>query len=78
MQYVSSNDSKEFMRDLKSIYQATTQDLAEENLILFEDKWKSRYPISVNSWKNNWDELSSYFKYSYDLRKLIYTTNIIE
>lgn len=78
MQYVSSADSKEFIRDLKTIYQATTLELAEENLILFEDKWKTRYPISVNSWKNNWAELSSYFKYSYDLRRLIYTTNIIE
>lgn len=78
MQYVSSADSKDFMKDLKSIYQATTLEIAEENLIQFDDKWKTVYPISVNSWKRNWSDLSTYFAYSYDLRRIIYTTNTIE
>jgi len=78
MQYVSSADSKAFMRDLKTIYQATTLEIAEENLGRLESTWKDTYPISVNSWKKNWWELSTYFVYSYDLRRLIYTTNTIE
>jgi len=78
MQYISNNDSREFMKDLKSIYQATTFEIAEEALENLDKKWSKTYPISVNSWKKNWSELSTYFVYSHDLRKIIYTTNTIE
>lgn len=78
MQYISNNDSREFMKDLKSIYQATTFEIAEEALENLDKKWSKTYPISVNSWKKNWPELSTYFVYSHDLRKIIYTTNTIE
>lgn len=78
MQYISSADTEAFMKDLKSIYQATTLEIAEKNLIRLEDTWKKAYPISVNSWKKNWGDLSTYFTYSYELRKIIYTTNTIE
>jgi len=78
MTYVNSEDSKPFMNDLKAVYQAKTLEIAEENLNKLEEKWMSKYPISVRSWKNNWDELSTYFVYSHHLRKIIYTTNTIE
>jgi transposase-like protein len=78
MQYVSSRDSKEFMADLKDIYKATTLELAEEHLARLELKWEKTYPISVRSWRKNWSDLSTYFQYSPDLRKIIYTTNTIE
>jgi len=78
MTYVNSEDSKPFMADLKTIYQAETLEKAEENLNKLEEKWMHKYPISVRSWRNNWDELSTYFIYSHHLRRIIYTTNIIE
>ncbi len=78
MTYVNSEDSKLFMTDLKAIYQAKNLEQAEENLSKLDLKWSEKYPISVRSWKNNWDELSSYFVYSHHLRRIIYTTNTIE
>lgn len=78
MGYVNYKDSKEFMKDLKAIYRANTLEEAEENLIFLEEKWGKKYKISVDSWKNNWWELSTYFVYPKSIRKLIYTTNTIE
>lgn len=78
LKYVGSKYQKEFLKDLKPVYQAATEDLALENLELLTEKWGERYPVVVNSWKNNWETLSVYFKYSEPIRKLIYTTNIIE
>jgi transposase-like protein len=78
LRYVGSKYQKEFMRDLKPIYQATTIELAEQNLKKLEDKWGERYPVVTNSWKKNWPQLSQYFKYSPPIRKMIYTTNIVE
>ena len=76
--YVSYKDIKELMKDLKAIYKATTEDLALTNLGIFEEKWGEKYPMCVSSWKNNWTELSTYFKYPEGIRKLIYTTNAME
>ena len=76
--YVASGDRKEFMRDLKEIYRASSKDLAETNLLKLEDKWGKKYPIVINSWNNNWENLSTYFKYDKHIRKLIYTTNAVE
>lgn len=78
MRYVASKDQKEFMKDLKEIYRASSKDLAEDKLLKLDDKWGKKYPIVVNSWNNNWDELSSYFKYDHHIRKIIYTTNAVE
>jgi len=78
IKYVSTKNQKEFMRDLKAIYQATTQSLARENLDVLEKKWGHTYPIVVNSWIKNFENLSQYFKYAEPIRKMIYTTNIIE
>ena len=76
--YVSYKDIKEFMRDLKSVYQAATLEMAEANLEKVEEKWKGKYPSSIKSWKENWAELSAYFTYPQAIRKMIYTTNSIE
>lgn len=76
--YVSYKDIKEFMKDLKTVYQASTIDLAEMNLDKLEEKWKNRYPSSIKSWRENWSELSAYFNYPKEIRKMIYTTNSIE
>jgi transposase-like protein len=78
LKYVSSVDQKEFLRDLKSVYQASTKDLAENNLILLDEKWGKKYPMVIKSWNSKWDTLSTYFKYTQEIRRLIYTTNPIE
>ena len=76
--FVSYKDIKELMKDLKTVYKASTEELALSNLDIFEEKWGKKYPMCVNSWRNNWAELSTYFKYPEGIRKLIYTTNSIE
>jgi putative transposase len=78
IKYVASKNQKEFMADLKTVYKAETKDLAELNLLKLEEKWGSKYPMVIKSWQENWDNLSTYFKYTPEVRKLIYTTNSIE
>lgn len=78
LKYVASKDQKEFMRDLKLVYRAETKVLAEDALLALEDKWGKKYPVVIESWQNNWDELSAYFEYTQPIRKLIYTTNAVE
>jgi transposase-like protein len=78
LKYVASKDQKEFMKDLKLVYQASTKELAEEELLRLDEKWGKKYPLVINSWNNKWENLSVYFKYPADIRKVIYTTNIIE
>jgi transposase-like protein len=78
IRYVASKNQKEFMKDLKLIYQAISKEAAEEALVQLEEKWGKKYPIVIQSWKNKWENLSAYFKYPEDIRKIIYTTNIIE
>lgn len=76
LKYVASKNQKEFMADLKTVYQAATKDLAEHHLLLLEEKWGKKYPMVIKSWQQNWDNLSTYFKYSSDIKRIIYTTNI--
>lgn len=78
LKFVASKNQKEFMQDLKTVYQADTKDLAELNLLRLDEKWGEKYPMVLKSWQNNWDNLSTYFKFSKEIRKLIYTTNSIE
>jgi transposase-like protein len=78
VKYVSHKDRKDLMEDLKKVYKATTKESAEEFLKLFENKWHKKYPVVVKSWKQNWDRLSQYFKYPEHIRRIMYTTNIIE
>jgi len=76
--YVSYKDLKPIMADLKLIYRAATLDEAEYQLLAFEEKWSKKYPQISKSWRENWTELSSYFKYPEEVRRLIYTTNAVE
>ena len=78
LKYVASKNQKEFMTDLKLVYQADTKEYAEEKLAALEEKWGKKYPVVITSWKNNWHKLSTFFKYAKPIRKLIYTTNTIE
>jgi len=78
LKYIASKDQKEFMRDLKLVYQATTKELAEDELLKLDEKWGKKYPIVLQSWQNKWENLSYYFKYPKEIRKIMYTTNIIE
>ena len=78
MKYVTDKDRKPFAADLKTIYQAPTEDNALEALEKVTDKWSEKYPNSIKSWKQNWDAISSIFKFSAEVRKIIYTTNAIE
>ena len=76
--YVSYKDVKQFTADLKPVYKAPTEEAALSALDGFEAKWGKKYPLAVKSWRVNWTELSTMFKYSPEIRKLIYTTNAIE
>jgi transposase-like protein len=76
--YVSYKDIKPFTTALKPIYKAPTEETALAALDDFEAKWGGKYPLAVKSWRVNWNELSTMFKYPPEIRKLIYTTNAIE
>jgi len=78
LKYVASKDQKPFLKELKEVYRATTKELAEQQLDALEQKWGKKYPLVINSWRNNWSKLSTYFKYDPAIRKLVYTTNTIE
>lgn len=75
---VASKNQKEFMADLKTVYQASSKDVAEYHLLQLEEKWGKKYPMVIKSWQQNWEHLATYFKYSNEIRRLIYTTNPIE
>jgi transposase-like protein len=76
--YLAWKDTKPFCRDMQSIYRASTKDQAERQLDLLETTWGAKYPKVIESWRKNWDRLSSYFRYNREIRRIIYTTNIIE
>ncbi|EDP45862.1 IS256 family transposase [Rickettsiella grylli] len=78
LKYVTSKDQKSFMADLKLVYRASSKDLAEHHLLELDEKWGKKYPAVIKSWQTQWDKLSQYFKYPEELRRIIYTTNIIE
>lgn len=76
--FISYKDIKSFMKDLKEVYQAPTEDIALHELDSLEEKWGSKYPSSISSWRNNWSTLATYFKYPPEIRRIIYTTNSME
>jgi transposase-like protein len=76
--YVSYKDLKKVTADLKPIYKAPTEEAALVELDRFEETWGAKYPLIVRSWRQNWDELATFFRYPPELRKVIYTTNMIE
>lgn len=78
MKYIASKDQKEFMGDLKPVYQAPNLSMAEMKFDDLKEKWGKKYPVVISSWERNWDNLTSYFAYDEHIRKLIYTTNAVE
>lgn len=78
LKYVGHNDRKEFTADLKAIYKASTREAAEMALEELAEKWADKYPVSVRSWKDNWDNLATFFDFGPHIRRLIYTTNSVE
>ena len=78
LKYISYKERKAFVADLKCVYQAATQDAAELALDALDQKWGVKYPVVIKSWRNNWENLSTYFKYPENVRRMIYTTNTIE
>jgi transposase-like protein len=76
--YVAKKDTKELVKSLKRIYQASTQEQAELALVELKCEWGERYPHVVKSWESNWPELSPFLKFPPEIRRLIYTTNPIE
>ncbi len=78
LKYVSYKDRKAIMNDIKGIYQADNEKFALEALEIFKQNWEDKYLSAVQSWENNWDNLTTFLNYPKEIRKLIYTTNIIE
>lgn len=78
IRYVSYKDVKKVTAALKPIYTAPSEVAAQEELDKFEKVWGEKYPLIVRSWRNNWAEISTFFKYPPEIRKIIYTTNMIE
>lgn len=76
--YISWKDRKAVVRDLKTVYGAPTREAAETALDAVEETWGKRYPLMMKSWRTNWSELSTYFVYPEEIRRLIYTTNAVE
>ncbi|HJE81808.1 IS256 family transposase [Megasphaera sp. ASD88] len=78
LKYVADKDRKPFANDLKTIYQAPSEEQALESLERVTKTWSVKYPNSMKSWKQNWDAICPIFKFSMNVRKVIYTTNAIE
>jgi len=76
--YVAHKNKREFARDLKLVYTAPTKEAAEQALEQLEDKWNKKYGRIIQSWKTNWERLSVFFEFPAEIRKIMYTTNVIE
>lgn len=78
LKHVYYKDMKPFAADLKTIYLASSEEIAMENLKEVTEKWSGKYPAAMKRWEDNWDVITPIFKFSSDVRKVIYTTNAIE
>lgn len=78
MKFVSDKDGRDFIKDLKLVYQAGNLESAERGLNDLETKWGKKYPAAIESWRLNWGRLSTYLQYPEAIRRIIYTTNPIE
>jgi putative transposase len=76
--YVVWKDKKAFTRDMKEIYNAPTREAARAALDDFAEKWNDKYSYAIKSWKDNWDDLTVFFDFPVEIRKIIYTTNLVE
>ena len=76
--YINYNDLKKFSTDFKAVYNAPTESAALTELDIIKEKWGKKYPYAISNWENNWEDVSSFFQFSDDIRRIMYTTNIIE
>ena len=76
--YVNYNDLKKFSSDFKEVYNAPNETAALTELENMKEKWGKKYPYAISNWENNWEDVSSFFQFSNDIRRIMYTTNIIE
>jgi transposase-like protein len=78
LKYVSYKDRKSFAHDLKSIYTAPSEEAGLTALNSVKDSWKVKYPFALRSWEVNWTQLSAFYEYTEEIKKVMYTTNVIE
>lgn len=78
LKYVSYKDRKAVVKSIKGIYQASNEEAAKEGFDKFKEEWNGKYPMAIKSWDTNWENLTAFLEYPKVIRKLIYTTNIIE
>ena len=76
--YVNYNDLKKFSADFKRVYNAPSEEAALVELDTVKEKWGKKYPYAISNWENNWEDVSSFFQFSSDIRRIMYTTNVIE
>ena len=76
--YVSYKDLKKFASDFKNVYNAPTESVALAELEIVKETWGKKYPYAISNWENNWEDVSSFFQFSDEIRRIMYTTNIIE
>ena len=75
MKYIPYKDRKAFVADLKGVYTAVNEEIAMDNLLAMKDRWGNKYPNAIKSWEDNWDNLSTFFAFPGNIKKIIYTTN---
>ena len=78
LRYIPNKHYKEFIADLKTVYKAVSLEVDVAQLEMLQDKWGKRYPQAIRTWVNNWANISTYFRYPPELRKIIYTSNAVE
>ena len=76
--YVNYSDLKKFSNDFKAVYNAPNEAAALSELEGMKEKWGKKYPYAISNWENNWEDVSSFFQFSEEIRRIMYTTNIIE
>ena len=76
--YVNYSDLKKFSSDFKAVYHAPNETVAYSELEGVKEKWGRKYPYAIRNWENNWEDVSSFFQFSQEIRKIMYTTNILE
>lgn len=76
--YINYNDLKKFASDFKAVYNAPNETAALAQLERIREQWGKKYPYAINNWGNNWQDVNSFFQFSDEIRRIMYTTNIIE
>ena len=76
--YINYSDLKKFSADFKNVYNAPNESIALDELEIVREKWGKKYPYAINNWENNWEDVNSFFQFPNEIRRIMYTTNIIE